>query len=116
MYHLLTACQGDRCPGRQLVEGKSIRQYHRHLEPFQLSRFGLHGCSCVHKSFMSGLLDLSVCQQLARVGGRDGISSRAEMQHGFPTAEVRHKDTHVANVSSLTRSCKVRKLATLSTR
>lgn len=46
-------------------------------------------------------------QQLVRVGGRDGISSRAEMQQGFPTTEVRHKDMHVSAVSSLTRRCKV---------
>lgn len=41
-------------------------------------------------------------QQLGPVGGRDGSSSRAEMQYEFLTAEVRQKDMHVLTVASLT--------------
>lgn len=55
-------------------------------------------------------------QQLDPVGGRDGSSSRAEIQRGFPTAQVRQKDMHVSTAASWTRSCKVGRLAPLLTR
>jgi len=73
------------------------------------------GCAFVKKSCVLRLLKSNACQQHVPVGGRDVISSRAEMQHGFPTSEVGLEDMHVSDVSSLTRSCKVGRLATLPT-